>query len=444
MNHNNISENRHLVSQKSFIIGVDPSKSRFDCVLLDKQSNRIGKAFRVSNNYKGFHETFPKKLLKFNIQDIDPSKIVIAIECSMNYWKTFAYHCVNQGYFVVLTNPLKTRHGRPLLDGTFSKTDAKDAHVIAELAMSGKFTICPSIKNHETPFQGIYRKSHELSIYYHKLDKDITTYKQRLSSILNVIFPEFSKSLDPYCRSGLYLLEKYHFPESYVAMNLKKELKNVAKISRGKVTLEKLKQIQDSAYTSIGVKDDDVKLERSYIIKDCIDGIRNLAARKEIIIEKIKSLVSQTPWYSILCSIKGIGEVSASLFIAEFGDLSRFKHYKQLEKFAGLNLRLCDSGYFYGQRKVSKMGNKRLRCIIYNICDNMRRHDPLVKRKFLKRRIKHKGKYFTRDILALSSICLRIIMALIKQKRIYDIKQVSCPQLDYLEKDYAIMDKKAA
>jgi transposase len=406
--------------------------------------NRLGKAFRISNDCKGFHENFPKMLEKLNIKHIKPSQVVIAFECSMNYWKTFAYHCVNLGYFVVLTNPLKTRHGRPLLDGTFSKSDAKDAHVIAEIALSGKFNICPTLKNHERPSQSLYRRSHELSIYYHKLDKDITAYKQRLSSILNIIFPEFSKCLDPYCQTGLYLLEHYHIPESYIAMDIKKELRNVKKTSRGKVTLKKLKQIQEAACTSIGVKDDDVKLERSYIVKDCITGIRNLESRKEVVIEKIKSLVSQTPWYKIICSIKGIGEISAALFIAEFGDLSRFTHYKQMEKFAGLNLRLCDSGEFYGQRKVSKMGNKRLRCIIYNICDNMRRHDPMVKRKFLKRRIKHKGKYFTKDILSLSSICLRIIMSLVKQRKLYDIERVHCPQLDYLEHDYEVMEKKAA
>jgi len=363
----------------------------------------------------------------------------------MNYWKTFGYHCKQQGHLVVLTSPLKTHHGRPLLDGDFSKNDQKDANIVAENALSGRFNIYHSAKDECAESQEIlYTKAHELSIYYHKLDKDITACKQRLSSVLDVIFPEFPKLLNPYCKTGLYLLEKYCFPESLAAMDLTEEFANIDKISKGKVSLEKLKQIVEGARHSIGVKELVLEPERALIIKDCINAIGDLERRKERVIEEMKAHASQTPWYSILSSIKGVGEVSAALFIAEAGDLSRFRNYRQLEKFAGLNLRYCDSGLFQGQRKLSRIGNKRLRCVIYSICNNMRKHDPMVKRKFLKRRIKSKGRCFTRDVIALSSLCLRIIMSMVKQGKMYEINRMECPQLDYLEKDYEVIVKKAA
>ena len=445
MNHINISNNRQLISQKAFILGVDPSKTRMDCVLMDTQGNRIGKAFSISKDYKGFNEKFPERLKKIIQRPFNPSDVVIAIECSMNYWKTFGYHCDQKGHLVVLTSPLKTHHGRPLMDGDFSKTDQKDANIVAENALSGRFNIYHSAEEEcEKSQKVVYTKAHELSIYYHKLDKDITAFKQRLCSVLDVIFPEFPKLLNPYCKTGLYLLEKYCFPGSLAAMDLPEEFVTIDKISKGKVSLEKLKQIVEGARNSIGVKELVLEPERALIIKDCINAIVDLERRKDKVIEDIKTHVSQTPWYSILISIKGLGEVSAALFIAEAGDLSRFRHYRQLEKFAGLNLRYCDSGLFKGQRKLSRLGNKRLRCVIYSVCNNMRKHDPMVRRKFLKRRIKSKGRCFTRDVIALSSLCLRIIMSIVKQKKMYDINRVECPQLDYLENDYEVIVKKAA
>ena len=57
--------------------------------------------------------------------------------------------------------------------------------------------------------------------------------------------------------------------------------------------------------------------------------------------------------------------VTASGFIAEVGDISRFSHPKQIQKFAGLNLRENSSGKYKGKTKISKRGRKRLRAILF-------------------------------------------------------------------------------
>jgi len=45
--------------------------------------------------------------------------------------------------------------------------------------------------------------------------------------------------------------------------------------------------------------------------------------------------------------------MSAVLFVAEAGDLRRFKNTSELEKYAGSNLRLWESGVFKGRRRLA-------------------------------------------------------------------------------------------
>jgi transposase len=76
-------------------------------------------------------------------------------------------------------------------------------------------------------------------------------------------------------------------------------------------------------------------------------------------------LARATEYFTILTSVKDISDLSAARFIAECRDLSLYTHYKQIEKHAGANLRLKDSGTYEGIRRISKIGNKRLLRILY-------------------------------------------------------------------------------
>ena len=51
-------------------------------------------------------------------------------------------HCLHKSrYTVVLVSPLKTHQSRVLVDNCFSKTDPKDALLVADNGMKGYFDI---------------------------------------------------------------------------------------------------------------------------------------------------------------------------------------------------------------------------------------------------------------------------------------------------------------
>ena len=151
-------------------------------------------------------------------------------------------------------------------------------------------------------------------------------------------------------------------------------------------------------------------------------------------------LAKQTPYFSILKSLKGISDKLAALFIAETRDLSQFNHYKKLEKYAGYNLRQSQSGEYVGTRHMSHIGNKRLSSVLYKMSEETAKYVAEVRIKFLRRQLKKRS--YRKNLIASSSILLKLIVALIRENRVYQTSQQSNKQLILLEKQYAELKQK--
>jgi len=78
------------------------------------------------------------EILWRNIAKVIPScnmqEVVFAIETACNLWETLAFYLRSHGYAVVLVSPLSTHHSRPIMRTEFSRTDPKDAYLIAAIA----------------------------------------------------------------------------------------------------------------------------------------------------------------------------------------------------------------------------------------------------------------------------------------------------------------------
>jgi hypothetical protein len=66
-----------------------------------------------------------------------------------------------------------------------------------------------------------------------------------------------------------------------------------------------------------------------------------------------------------LCSIKGVGELTAATIIAETNGFALFENQKQLESYAGYDVIENQSGEHVGKTKISKRGNSHIRRILY-------------------------------------------------------------------------------
>jgi len=151
--------------------------------------------------------------------------------------------------------------------------------------------------------------------------------------------------------------------------------------------------------------------------------------------KRLIELAKQTPWFKALTSLKGISDKLAALFIAETRDLSGFCHYKQLEKYAGYSLRQSQSADYIGPRHMNHIGNRRLSWILYKMSEETVKYVPEVRLKFLKRQL-HRRSY-RKNVVAASSNLLKLIMALVKENRVYQARAgQNVQRLYYLEQKY--------
>ena len=127
--------------------------------------------------------------------------------------------------------------------------------------------------------------------------------------------------------------------------------------------MDKAKKLEEAAKKSIGCKNITslARLEIKLLIEDYEYKQKQL----ELITGELNSLCEEIPEIKEVAEIKGIGMATAISFVAEVGDIRRFKSAKQVQKYAGLALRENSSGKHKGLSKISKRGRKKLRTILF-------------------------------------------------------------------------------
>jgi transposase len=418
---------QQLIAGK-YIIGIDPAKNKHQAVILDPSGLPVGKSFAFDVSYEGYTRILWEKI-SFLIPTCNPQTTAFAIETSCNLWATLAFFLKNEGYTVLMVSPLTTHLSRPMAKHDFSRTDPKDALLVASNAHHGHFDLLQE-------YPPSSNAMHRLSITYDKLRKELAQNRSRLRAALEQIFPEFLSVLEPDTQTAHYLLKRYLFPKDFLAMNLEQEVKAISTISRhqhGSSTLLRLRQL---AQRSIGVRKTAEECPAERLTVNCwLRLIETLTAQLETTFSAVAGLAQQLPEYDILRSLKGISHLTSALFLAEVRDIHRFGHYKQLQKYAGLNLRLSQSGQYVGARHISHLGNKRLLWLLYSMTEETAKWIPEVRIKFLRRQLKQ-CKY-RKNIIASTSALLKLIVALVNDQRPYQMRSQTLDQMRALEQQLA-------
>ena len=433
MKSNALQMKRHFVSGK-VIIGIDPSKNKHQAAILNPFGIQQSSSFTFQNNTKGYHVDLWRKIKK-RIENIDPEDTVFAVEVSCNFWQKLCLFLASKGYTVLKVNPLSTYHARPRVNNSFSKSDPIDAPLVADCARDGAF----SVFCHHTPH---IRAMHQLAISYDKLKKDLVRNKLRLRSMVELVYPEMPKILDLRTLTALHLLSRYFTPKDFVGMNPFNEAPQIEKISRGQHGIETLKKLQEAAKESIGIPLTEPHLTAERInLSVWVKLIVIIREQMHRVRSELIRLAKMTPYFTIIKSVNGVSELTAALFIAEVRDLDHFNHFRQIEKLAGTNLRLSQSGKFTGYRRITHIGNGRLRSILYRMTEETVKRVPEIRIKFIKRQMNEQR--YRKNIIACTSNLLRLIISLIQENRTYQLNPDNAKVLQELEIKYERFKAKA-
>ncbi|MEA1897684.1 MAG: IS110 family transposase [Bacteroidota bacterium] len=420
-------ERRSNVSGKT-IIGIDPGKSRHQAVIIDTTGIPVGKTFSFSVNHKGYHEKLWNEIKK-QISDHSSSNLLFAVEASCNLWQTICNYLRLEGYEVVLVSPMITKQSRVMLNNDFSKTDPKDALLIGLNTQRGYY-------NKMRDYLEKANNMRSLSIAYDKLRKDYNSYRGRLRAAMELVFPELLNVITLGTKTSYYLLGKYLFPAEYLNMDIQSESIKIEKISRRRYGIKHLHKLQELAKHTIGISSHDNSYHRT-IILIWLQGMKEIDSRLKTILDQLIELASSLKEFSILTNIMGISAKTASLFLAEIGAISAFNNYKEIEKYAGCNLRLTQSGKHVGSRRISHLGNTRLRWILYQMTEETMKYIPEVRIKYLKRQLKKQ--IYRKNLVACIPQLLKLIFSLLKENRYYEYYKDRVSEMEKLNEQYQIV-----
>ena len=400
-----------LIGDDTLIVGVDVGKKNHYCRFINVRGYEIGKGFSFSNNKDGMEKAISK--IEEAKKQNNLAKAVIGMEPSGHYWKPAAHYLSRSGYSLALVNPYHIKRIKEIEDNCQTKTDIKDSLLIAKLVRDGDF-FDPNLAG------GIYAELRRMYRLRLKVNKSLVREKTKLKILLDEYFPEYE---DLFCDvlgiTSEYIIDNYFLPEVIAKKNIISLAGKIKMISRGKIGAPKVLKLVEYARDSIGITTglDAAVLEKTYILEE----ISNLKLKLACLNKKLKYYLDRIEHSKYLLSIPGVGVVTAAGFLGEVGDISKYKSAKEIIKLAGLNLVEISSGIKRGKKKISKRGNNRLRCLLYQCAVVAISKNSQIKKYFsYQAETKNKMKM----VVAVQCKLARIMFALLKYKKYYDPEEV--------------------
>lgn len=288
----------------------------------------------------------------------------IVFEATGIYSRQLERFMQNNQYTYYLLNPLEAKIQCDSL--RIHKTDRSDAH---RLALT-HFTVTRRVS---TGTDNLFYQLKSLSRLYSELDDELSIIRGRMHKVIQLTFPELERIFTS--RSDLFLNFVQLFPHPDCVLGLSKTIiKNRIRANTNKkisnITAEKkaiqILEIAKICYPAVSQNDvlcDQLKLyARRY---------QELLHQKESCISKMVYVAEQRAEYDVIRSLPGIGPNTAVRLMAEIGDITRFNNNKQLNAFAGIDIRRFQSGKTFFKDKINKRGNKHLRKLLFLIIQNM-------------------------------------------------------------------------
>jgi len=364
------------------------------------------KPFPVENLRKSF-EQFWVKVAGFKKQQ-GLKDVVIGFESTGPYAEPLFHYLKDKPVTLVQVNPMHTKRVKELTGNSPGKTDKKDPRVIADVICLGHAL---TVVIPEGPAAQLRR----LTQARERAVTTRTAMVNQLQHLVFVIFPEFFNVMGSLTKTAMYLVKNHTTSETIYAMGVEALTGVLKKVSRGKLGLERAKELFEAAQDSIGIYEgkESILEEISHLVCQ-IEGQNRFIDTLE---RQMAEFLGQIPYSGSILSIKGIGVTTAAGLIGEVGDFRKFRTISEVMKLAGLDLYEVSSGRHKGQRHISKRGRALMRKLLYFAAINAVKSNGIMHEPY--QRMLDRGMPKVKALIAISRKLLRIIFALARDNAEY-------------------------
>ena len=373
-------------------IGIDISKYKHDCIVVDDAGVVVRNPFSFSNSRAGFSQ-FIEMYRSLNPKEIKK----IGFEATGHYQDNFKVFLEQSNIEFMELNALLVHKFKSSQTLRGVKTDKTDARLIVSYLSTTEFKPYPKISYHILALRSLCKRHFDLI-------NERTRYLIRITNFLDRTFPEFKEFIHGRIKSkaSMYILKNYGIPSKIANMNIQ-SFDHLRKVSHGHFSLAKSLKLKEIARNTIGFSYE----SDSFEIKSLIEVYETL--EEEIISVENEILTHLSKINSHIPTIIGIGMVSAATIIAEIEDISRFDSPDKLLAFAGLDPRIYQSGTQSFKGRMNKKGSVVLRRVLMNCAESLLLYNPVFYAYYKKKRDEGKP-----HRIALSHVARKLVRTIFK------------------------------
>ena len=392
------------------VLSVDVAKNKSMIMLMNSDGEILIDTREIKHNLQDFDK------VKEQINEINPENLTVFMESTGTYHLPVERYFKENGFNTLVINSLTTKNNYDTIRKT--KTDKKDCYRLAKLFFVNE------VEYHDLSKKDLYANLKAMTRQYFYLTQINVSYKNRYKRLINICFPELEeifKSSRIYEETALNFIKA--FPHAYIVKEKRVDAlyNNLYKTNSRhdyyyKRLAHEIKDIASNSYPGIDKDHSDVK-NLSDIAGILQENIKNVNEIKEKMIETAK----QSPYFKIINSFYGIGEVLTAELLGELGNITRFDNHKQLIAFCGLDPTIIQSGKSINVHgSISKRGDKYVRWILFNISQmvvKLGHQCPSHPVYIYYQNKKAEGKHYYESLTACSTKILRMLYSMCKNNK---------------------------
>jgi transposase len=395
------------------VVGVDIAQEAHVARAVSFRGIALGHPLEFGSHLEGF-----KQLGRW-IQDLlkayKLNKVIVGMEPTGHYWFSLARWLIDQGIEAVLVNPHLVKKNKEYRDNSPSKSDHKDALVIADMIKNGYYS--------PVRFQPeIYEELRILMANRETVTKRLNAAVNQIHRWVDIVFPELRQVFKILtCASAIATLRLFPLPSEARRLTREQVISGWKQFMKRHAGVKRADLLISLANCSVGTTQalHAYKLHLQHLLEEY-----DLAQRQlEKIKDELQLILKRIPYAQKLLEIQGVSTTSLAGILGEAGDLSGYAHGNALLRHAGLNIAEASSGKWKGKMVLSKRGRPRLRHFLYlmTMCMVMTNpevqalHHYNVKKKKLKK---------MKSIMKLCGKVARMLVGLAKSNEAYDSTRV--------------------
>lgn len=390
------------IQSELVVIGIDVAKRKLTARALGGDG-RVGSLCRFGCTVEGF-----EKLQRYAdswTERFGAEGFVVAMEPTGHYGEPLAVWLVARGVKVYAVQPLKTRRAKELYDGTWRKTDDKDALVVADLCRRG-------FGKPWRVLTGPFARLRVLARRREQLVKRRRGLVNRLHRHRDVVFPELGRLFRKLTgKTSLWVLRYAATPPRVLELGVERLEQEVRRVSRGQLGRERAEAMAQEASRSVGVWE--AAEVHELAIEQLLDELEEVLRQVAEVEQRMERELEEVPYAGHLLTVPGFGPITVATLLGEFGDLRDYQVAKQLIKMAGLDLVENSSGERQGHHQISRRGRRYARQILYLAAMTAGRTEGALSER-RRRLVEENNKPAPVAIIANACALLRISHALVR------------------------------